>query len=69
MLRPWLQRQNTRLKRAISVEAQVGAYLYYVTDEGRYRKTANAFGVSRESISSIIRRVSHAVTTFLGRSL
>ena len=31
--------------------------------------TGNAFEVSRESISSIIRRVSHAVTNFRGPQL
>ena len=28
MVRFWLQRKNTCLRRATSVEAQVGAYLY-----------------------------------------
>ena len=54
LLRPWLQRKNTCL-REISVEAQVGAYVYYISNEGQYLKTANAFGVSCWSISSIIR--------------
>ena len=62
MLRSWLQRNNTRLRREISVEAQASAYLYYISDEGRYRKTANAFGVSHALISTIIGRALHAVT-------
>lgn len=33
------------------------------------RKTANGFAVSRALISSIIRKVSHAVMTFLGPQL
>ena len=37
--------------------------LYYISNEGPYRKTANAFGISRASISGIIRRVFYAVTT------
>ena len=69
MLRLWLQRKNTRLRIAISIQAQIGACLYYISDEGRYRKTANVSGDSGTSISSIIRRVSHAVTTFLGPQL
>ena len=36
---------------------------------GYTEKTAYAFGVSGVSISSTIRRVSHAVTTFLGPQL
>ena len=65
----WLQRRYTRLRRPISVEAQAGTYLYYISDEGRYRKTANAFGVSHASISSILRRFLHAVMIFSGPQL
>ena len=43
--------------------------MYYIIDEGRYRKTANAFGISRAPISGIIRRVSYAVTAFVGPKL
>ena len=66
MLRPFLEKKRTRLRTPISVAAQVGSFLYYISDEGRYRKTANAFGISRASFSGIIRRVSYAVTTFVG---
>ena len=68
MLIPCLQSKNTRLRRAISVEAHFGAYVNYISDESRYRKIANTFGVSRTTISSKIssRKVSRAVTTFLG---
>ena len=43
--------------------------MYYICDEGRYRETANAFGISRASISEIIRRVSFAVMTFVDPKL
>lgn len=43
ILIPSLQRKNTRLRRATSVDAQVGAYLYYVTNVGRHRKTSQSF--------------------------
>ena len=56
-------------KRAIPDEFQVVVYLYYISGEGRYCKTANAFGVSLASISSIIRRVLLVVATFLGHQL
>ena len=56
-------------KRAIPGEFQVVVYLYYKSGEGQYCKSANVFGVSRASISSIIRRVLHVVTTFLGHQL
>ena len=65
MLRPYLEKKCTRLRTPVSVEAQVGSFLYYISNEGRYRKTANAFGISKASISGIIRRVSYAITAFV----
>ena len=44
------------MRRPISVETQVAVTLYYLSDEGRSRKLANAFGISRSSVSIIIRR-------------
>ena len=40
--------------------------LYYVPGEGRLKKTANAFGLSRACVSLIIRRVTRAITVHLG---
>ena len=54
------------MRQPISVETQVGITLYYLSDEGRYRKVANAFGVSKSSISVTVRRVCVAITDFLG---
>jgi hypothetical protein len=54
------------MREPISVEAQVGITLYYLSDEGRYRKVANAFGVSISSISMTVRRACVAITDFLG---
>ena len=65
MLRPYLEKKHTRLKTPISAEARVDSFLYYISVEGRHRKTANPFGISRASISGIIRRVFYAVTTFV----
>ena len=39
----------------VDVERQVASSLYYLSDEGRIRKTANSFGLSRAVISIIIR--------------
>ena len=69
MLRPYLEKKRTRLRTPISVAVQVSSFLYYIRDEDRYRKTANAFGISRASISRIIRRVSYAVMTLVGPKL
>ena len=54
------------MREPVEVERQVAAMLYYLSDEGRLRKTANAFGLSRSSVSIIIRRVTHAITVHLG---
>ena len=37
------------MKKTISTECQIASFLYYISDEARYRKTANAFGISRGS--------------------
>ena len=44
---------------------QRSSFLYYISDEGRYIKTANTSVLFRASISGIIRRVSCTVTTVL----
>ena len=36
--------------------------MYYLSDEGRMGKTANAFGVSRQMVSKIVRKVCNAIT-------
>ena len=65
-LRPHIQRKLTHMRTPIEVERQVAATLYYLSDEGRLRKTANAFGLSRSSVSIILRRVCRAITIHLG---
>jgi hypothetical protein len=35
--RPYLGRQNTHSRKALSVEERVAATLYYLSQEGRYR--------------------------------
>ena len=67
-LRPLLERKSTRMRRPISVETQMAVTLYYLSDEGRYRKVANAFGISRSSVSIIVRRVCAAISEYFGPS-
>ena len=69
MLRPYLQKKHTCLRIPVSVKGHVCSFLYYINGEGRSGKAVNAFGISRASISRIIRRVVCAVTTFLGNKL
>ena len=65
-LREYIQLEETVMRAPVDVERQVAMTLYYLSDEGRLRKTANAFGVSRPTVSVVIRRVTQAITTFLG---
>ena len=65
-LRPFVQKKATNMRLPVDVERQVASTLYYLSNEGRIRKTANAFGLSRSVISNIIRRVCIAITVHLG---
>ena len=67
-LRPLLERKSTRMRRPTSLETQMAVTLYYLSDGGRYRKVANAFGISRSSVSIIVRRVCAAISEYLGPS-
>ena len=64
-LGPYIQKQTTRFLKAISVEKQIASTLYYLSDEGRLRKVANAFGIGKSTASKIIRTVSQAISRFL----
>ena len=65
-LRPFIEKQATNMRLPVDVERQVASSLYYLSDEGRIRKTTNAFGLSCQVISVIIRRVCIAITVHLG---
>ena len=46
-LRSYIEEEKTRMRSSINVVKKVAITLYYLSDEGRFRKTANAFGISR----------------------
>ena len=48
-VRPFLQKQSTNRRYPINVEKQVAVTLYCLSDEGRYLKVANAFGIGKIS--------------------
>ena len=54
VLRPHLQKPSTNKRSAVSVEKQVSVTLYYLSDEGRLRKTANTFGIGRSTVSTTV---------------
>ena len=65
-LRPYIEGKDTKMRTSIDVLKQVVMTLYYLSDESRMRKTANAFGVSRQTVSKIVRKVCNAITVHLG---
>ena len=69
MLRPYLEKKRSRLRTPISADVHIKSFFDYISNKGRYRKTANAFGIYRASICGIIRKVSYAATTFVDSKL
>ena len=60
-----LIKRNTRFRKAVSVQEQVALTLYYLPDEERLRKTANAFGLEKFIVFAIIRPVCKVITVHL----
>ena len=65
-LQPYIQGKATVMRLPVDVVMQVACTLYYLSDEGCLRKTANAFGISRQVVSKIVRKVCRAITLHLG---
>ncbi|XP_030008156.1 protein ALP1-like [Sphaeramia orbicularis] len=65
-LRPYIEGEMTNMRAPVGVLKKVACTLYYLSDEGRLRKTANAFGLSRATVSIIVRRTCKAITSHLG---
>ena len=54
LLHPSIEGQTTVMRSRVTVVKKVALTLYYLSDEGRPRKTANAFGLSRSAVLIII---------------
>ena len=50
------------MRSPVDVVKKVACTFYYLSDEGRLCKTANAFGLSRQTVSKIVREVCKAIT-------
>ena len=46
-----------------------GYFLYYISGEGRYRKVANTFGVSRATVSITVRKVATLRVKYMGPNI
>ena len=62
------KKEVTNMQAPVKGERQVAATLYYLSDEGRMRKTTNAFGLSRSSMSIIVQKGTHVIAAHLGQS-
>ena len=60
-LRPATARQDTKLRRAISVEKRVAITLWCLATCTEYRTIAHLFGVSRSTVCVIVHDVTHVV--------
>ena len=50
----------------LSLEKQVVFTFYYLADERRIRKVANAFGIGTSTVLKVVRRVTTAISRLLG---
>jgi hypothetical protein len=62
MVSAYLRRNPLSIRKPLSVEKQVGIFLYYICDEGRLRKTANAFGIAKSTTSKVVREVALVIS-------
>ena len=61
----YISKNTTRFRKPISVEMQFAVTMYYLSDKGRFRKTVNAFGIAKNTVPMIIRRVTKAISNHL----
>ena len=66
ILRPHIEGLTTRMREPVDVVKKVACTLYYLSDKGRMRKTANSFGLACQTVSKIVREVCTAITYHLG---
>ena len=61
-VRPYIEKETTRFRKSLSVETQVAITLYYIADEGRMQKVANAFGIAKCTVSVVVRSVTQIIS-------
>ena len=65
-LSPFISNDFSAPRKGLSVEKKLAITLHYLKDTGSVAVTANAFGVSRSTVSSTIKTVCMAINTNLG---
>ena len=66
LLQPHIEGKTTRMRCPVDITKKVTCTLYYLSNRGRLRKTANALGLSHQVVSKIIREVCRAMAVHLG---
>ena len=69
LLRPYIEKETTRFRKPLTVETQVAITLYYIADEGRMQKVANAFGIAKCTVSVVVRFVTQIISNIMGSSI
>ena len=60
-LRPFITRQNTRFRRAISVEQRLAITLWCLATPCEYRTVSHLFGVARSTVCEIVQDTCRAI--------
>ena len=68
-LRPFITGKETSMVLQVSAETKILLTPYYLSDAGRMRKTANAFGIGKSTVSKIVQQVSTVIRLHLGPNL
>ena len=64
-LQQYISKSTARFPKSASAGMQVAVTIYCLSDEGKFNKTANAFGITKNTVSMIIRRVTKAISNHL----
>lgn len=64
-LRPYVEGERTNMRVPVDTLTKVACTLYYLSDEGRLRKTASAFSLSPPAVSVIVRQTCHGISVHL----
>ena len=64
-LHQYISKNTARFPKSASAGMQVAVTIYCLSDEGKFSKTANAFGITKNTVSMIIRRVTKAISNHL----
>ena len=67
VLRPYIEKQNTRMREAISVEKRVAVTVWKLATNIEYRTLSALFGIGRSTVGEIIIETCKAITKLLPR--